>query len=268
MTNTASLTDSPATTWPSVGLGDSARSHLPCSAEDRAPRWPMSRLDAFSLVTSGQSFVPSGDRRSRDPTDRSDQKTYGAKGAASCGAQSEPMAERRRRPAARICRPRSTTSSRRGLHRIDLWRRGGRGPNADLLAEGRPAEGSPHGRRHAFSDPEAPPPSRSPHYASSPGAVTGSVETPVDRSSPQTASPASNELSDATAAPPGKQASNFLVVAPNDRTRATPRRRGPQLGYYYPESCSRSNERPCRQGPFPGWRCTSSSAARRTTRGA
>jgi hypothetical protein len=120
--------------------------------------------------------------------------------------------------------------------------------NADFLAELQNALGDDEGYQAwddamLFDDPEAPT-TINKTYDYGPltgGPVTGSVVVdagsiiPLDPRQSSTLT-GGDALVDATAAPPGKQASNWLLVDPKRSANRTALAvMGPQLGYYYPE---------------------------------
>ena len=125
---------------------------------------------------------------------------------------------------------------------------GGEATNADLLARLQQGLGSVKGQKvwndvMLSVDPEAPTTTKRsfPYGPLTGGPVTGSLTVdpgsvvPLDpRQTPAAATDPA--MVDASAAPPGKQASNFLLVAPGrSATGNSLAVMGPQLGYYYPE---------------------------------
>jgi acyl-homoserine lactone acylase PvdQ len=211
-------------------------------------------IDAFSLVTSGQSFVPSAATEAL-VTEQVElvKKTYGAKGrriirdaqAEADGMNAYANANNIDLPVATVNDVIATTAF---IGSIFGAGGGAEARNADLLAKLQNGLGAEQGRRAwedamLFNDPEAPT-TITKSYDYGPltgGEVSGSVQ--IDAGSivsldpRQTPTASTNEaMVDATAAPPGKQASNFLVVNPSrSETRQTLAVMGPQLGYYYPE---------------------------------
>ena len=212
-------------------------------------------IDAFSLVTSGQSFVPSA--ATEDLVTQQIElikKTYGAKGRRIIrDAQSEAdgmnaWAQATNYPNWVPATVNDVIATAAFIGSIFGAGGGAEAQNADLLAKLKAGLGPEKGRQAwedamLFNDPEAPTTiTKSYDYGQfTGGPVTGSVEIDAGSIVPldprQTASPASNDaVVDATAAPPGKQASNFLVVAPKRSSSGnTLAVMGPQLGYYYPE---------------------------------
>jgi Penicillin amidase len=211
-------------------------------------------LDAFSLVTSGQSFTPSPRtealvRRQR----RLLVKTYGSKGRQILGdAQDYADGINAYWKAHGITQPPATVDDVIAVTAFigSIFGAGGGGEaeNADLLAKLQQRLGQRRG--HAAwedamlaDDPEAPTTIRR-RFSYPPltgGKVRGSVvldpgsivPVPDPRSAAARAGPASV---DAAGAPPRRRASNFQVVAPRrSATRNSLAVMGPQLGYYYPE---------------------------------
>jgi hypothetical protein len=212
-------------------------------------------IDAFSLVTSGQSFVPSAATEAL-VTQQIDllEKTYGAKGRRIIrDAQAE--ADGMNAWAAASNTPNWTPATVNDVIAVtafigSIFGSGGgaEARNADLLAKLKDGLGPEKGRQAwddamLFNDPEAPTTiTKTYDYGQyTGGPVTGSVE--IDAGSivsldpRQSATPSTNGVMvDAADAPPGKQASNFLVVDPKRSSSGnTLAVMGPQLGYYYPE---------------------------------
>lgn len=210
-------------------------------------------IDAFSLVTSGQSFVPSAASENLI-TEQVEllEKTYGAKGrqivrdaqAHADGMNAYAAANNIDLAPATVNDVIATTAF---IGSIFGSGGGGEARNADLLAKLQNGLGVETGRQAwedamLFDDPEAPT-TMTDSYDYGPltgGPVTGSVVVDADSIvalDPRQAPAGANEaVVDATAAPPGKQASNFLVVDPQrSATNNTLAVMGPQLGYYYPE---------------------------------
>jgi acyl-homoserine lactone acylase PvdQ len=211
-------------------------------------------IDAFSLVTSGQSFVPSA--ATEDLVTQQVGlliRTYGAKGwQIVADASDEALGMNAYAKANNLALPTATVNDVIAVAAFigSIFGAGGGGEatNADLLARLQDGMGVQKGSAAwddamLFADPEAPTTITRPYrYGElTGGPVRGSVRidagsiVPLDpRQTPTAAS--SVGLVDATAAPPGKQASNFLVVDPSrSATRNTLAVMGPQLGYYYPE---------------------------------
>ncbi len=213
-------------------------------------------IDAFSLVTSGQSFVPSAAAEAL-VTQQIDLivNTYGAKGRqiiADAQAEADGVNA--------YVRANHLDLAPVGVNDViavtafigSIFGSGGGGEasNADLLAQLQDGLGSVKGRAAwedamLFDDPEAPT-TITRHYDYGPltgGPVRGSVEidansvVPLDpRATPAATVDPTGVIVDASEAPPGRQASNFLVVDPTrSASRDTLAVMGPQLGYYYPE---------------------------------
>jgi acyl-homoserine lactone acylase PvdQ len=225
-------------------------------------------IDAFSLVTSGQSFVPSA--ATEDLVTQQValiEQTYGDKGRQIIAdAQAEADGMNAYAEANNIDLPTATVNDVIAVTAFigSIFGSGGgaEARNADLLAKLQAGLGAEQGRKAwedamLFNDPEAPTTiTKSYNYGPlTGGGVTGSVEidpgsiVPLDPRQPAGAAPETlapetpspegpdaEVMVDATAAPPGKQASNFLVVDPRRSTaHNTLAVMGPQLGYYYPE---------------------------------
>ena len=232
-------------------------------------------IDAFSLVTSGQSFVPSAATEAL-VTAQQDLlvKTYGDKGREILAdAQAEADGMNAYWTANGISQPPATVNDVIAVTAFigSIFGAGGGGEatNANLLAKLQNQLGPVHGHQAwndamLSDDPEAPttttphvrlrpaaPVATSPARSRStrarssrsiPGAAPAQPSSPgadprgqpgVDRRSGTTSDPV---LVDASAAPPHRQASNFLVVAPQRSATGNPLAvMGPQLGYYYPE---------------------------------
>jgi acyl-homoserine lactone acylase PvdQ len=211
-------------------------------------------IDAFSLVTSGQSFVPSAAAEAL-VTQQVNLliDTYGDKGREIIAdAQAEADGINAYARANDIDMAPATVNDVIAVTAFigSIFGAGGgaEARNADLLAKLQNGLGPETGRRAwedamLFDDPEAPT-TIDKHYSYGPltsGHVYGSVVIDADSIVPldprQSATrPPSDGIVDASAAPPGRQASNFLVV---DRRRSATHNSlavmGPQLGYYYPE---------------------------------
>jgi acyl-homoserine lactone acylase PvdQ len=217
-------------------------------------------IDAFSLVTSGQSFVPSAASEAL-VTQQIDLliRTYGNKGRQIVAdAQAEADGINAYAQANSVDIAPATVNDVLAVAAFigSIFGAGGgaEARNADLLAELQNGLGAERGRQAwedamLFDDPEAPT-TITTRYDYGPftgGRVRGSVVIDADSivpldprqtPAPVAASPASSDavLVDATQAPPAKQASNFLVVDPQRSTTGhTLAVMGPQLGYYYPE---------------------------------
>jgi acyl-homoserine lactone acylase PvdQ len=251
-------------------------------------------IDAFSLVTSGQSFVPSAATEAL-VTAQQDLlvQTYGDKGreiiadaqAEADGANAYWAATGGDVPPVTVNDVIATTAF---IGSIFGAGGGGEASNSNLLAVLQDQLGPVQGHKAwddamLSEDPEAPTTTRRKYDygALTGGDVTGSITidagsivaldprgaaapptqlapaptteaSPVSRSGPTsgsgsnaTAAATSTSISgtssdpvfvDASAAPPGRQASNFLVVAPRRSANRNPLAvMGPQLGYYYPE---------------------------------
>ena len=211
-------------------------------------------IDAFSLVTSGQSFVPSAAAEAL-LTDQVEllKTTYGAKGRRIIrDAQAHADGMNAYAEANNIDLAPATVNDVIAVTAFigSIFGSGGGGEarNADLLAKLKNELGPEAGRQAwedvmLFDDPEAPT-TINKTYDYGPltgGPVTGSVEIDADSIVPldprQPGAGAGGEgMVDATDAPPRQQASNFLVVdAKRSATSNSLAVMGPQLGYYYPE---------------------------------
>jgi len=211
-------------------------------------------IDAFSLVTSAQSFVPSAATEAL-VTEQVQllERTYGAKGRQIIrDAQAHADGMNAYAAANGIDWPPATVNDVIAVTAFigSIFGSGGGGEarNAELLDKLQTELGAEQGRQAwedamLFDDPEAPT-TITESYDYGPltgGAVSGSVV--VDAGSvvaldPRvTSSPAADSaVVDAADAPPGQQASNFLTVDPSrSATGNTLGVMGPQLGYYYPE---------------------------------
>jgi len=235
-------------------------------------------IDAFSLVTSGQSFVPSPQTEAL-VTAQQDLlvQTYGDKGREILAdAQGEADGINAYWAANGVHQPPATVNdviaTAAFIGSIFGAGGGGEATNSDLLAQLQNQLGAVRGHQAwndamLSDDPEAPTTTKR-HYDYGPltgGDVTGSVTidagsivaldprqgaAPTGSPAPApstdgaataaadgtTAPTADPVLVDASAAPPHRQASNFLVVAPRRSATGNPLAvMGPQLGYYYPE---------------------------------
>lgn len=211
-------------------------------------------IDAFSLVTSGQSFVPSPETEAMLTEQVALlEKTYGAKGRQIVReAQAHADGMNAYAEANGIDFEPATVNDVLAVAAFigSIFGSGGGGEarNAELLDKLQTALGPDLGRAAwedamLFNDPEAPT-TINKRYNYGPltgGAVTGSVV--VDAGSIQTLDPrqspaagAAEALVDAVDAPPRVEASNFLVAEPQrSASRNTLAVMGPQLGYFYPE---------------------------------
>ncbi len=215
-------------------------------------------IDAFSLVTSAQSFVPSAASEALV----SEQvellvDTYGDKGRQIIAdAQAEVDGINAYAEANGIDIAPATVNDVIAVTAFigSIFGAGGGGEarNADLLARLQDGLGPETGRQAwedamLFDDPEAPTtiPNRYDYGPLTGGRVQGSVVidagsvVSLDPRQPVAGAGAASGAAgvvDAASAPPARQASNFLVV---DRSRSATRNTlavmGPQLGYYYPE---------------------------------
>jgi acyl-homoserine lactone acylase PvdQ len=218
-------------------------------------------INAFGLVTSAQSFVPSPEAENL-VTQQKDLlvKTYGNKGrqiiadaqAYADGVNAYQASIGATGPPATVNDVIAVTAF---IGSIFGAGGGGEASNSDLLAKLQKGLGPVRGYRAwddvmLADDPEAPTTikRRFDYPVFTGGAPIGSVV--IDPGSIQstdprqplaaTASTASEKSNpavvDAAAAPPGKQASNFQVVSRyRSATRNSLATMGPQLGYYYPE---------------------------------
>jgi acyl-homoserine lactone acylase PvdQ len=218
-------------------------------------------IDAFSLVTSGQSFVPSA-QTEQLVTDqvRRIVETYGAKGwQILADAQAEADGANAYFAANHMAQPPVTINDVVAVTAFigSIFGSGGgaEATNAEFLSKLQNHLGPTKGLEAwndamLFDDPEAPTTIRTrfDYGVHTGGRTTGSVRIdegsvvsldPRQPSAPASA-PAPASASDVTypaAGPvPGRQASNFLVVAPQrSATGNSLAVMGPQLGYFYPE---------------------------------
>jgi acyl-homoserine lactone acylase PvdQ len=219
-------------------------------------------IDAFSLVTSARSFVPSPETEAL-VTQQVDLlvETYGDEGR-QIVADAQALADGANayaESAGMVIEPftvNDVIAVTAFIGSIFGAGGGGEATNAQLLAELERGLGEQRGRQAwddamLFDDPEAPT-TIDRRYRYGPrtgGPVRGSVELDVDSVVPvdprQPSGPAAAgagdgaseaAMVDASQAPPRTEASNFLVV---DRRRSASGNSlavmGPQLGYYYPE---------------------------------
>jgi acyl-homoserine lactone acylase PvdQ len=208
-------------------------------------------IDAFGLVTSGQSFVPSPQAEALVTKQRKlIVKRFGAKGrqiirdarAYAAGLTAYGRAHGDTSPRATVNDVIAVTGF---IGSIFGAGGGGEARNSDLLAKLQQGLGKVRGHRvwddvMLADDPEAPTTIRK-RFNYPPltgGRVTGSLV--VDPGSVQAFDPLAAQGSpaavNAATAPPRKRASNFQVVAPQrSRTGNSLATMGPQLGYYYPE---------------------------------
>ncbi len=203
-------------------------------------------IDAFSLVTSGQSFVPSAEAEDLVTQQRRLLvKTYGAKGreiiddarAYADGINAYWAANDIDQPPANVNDVIAVTAF---IGSIFGAGGGGEAANSDLLAKLQDELGVKKGYNAwddvmLANDPEAPTTikRRFDYPVMTGGKVKGSVV--LDADSVQSDDPKVTSAQ-AAAAPARRQASNFLVASAkrsaNDNALAV---MGPQLGYYYPE---------------------------------
>ncbi len=207
-------------------------------------------IDAFSLVTSGQSFEASPETEALVTAQRRLLvRTYGAKGrqiiadaqAYADGINAYWQANNVNERPATVNDVLAVTAF---IGSIFGAGGGGEARNSDLLARLRGSLGQTRGQAAwedvmLANDPEAPTTinRRFPYGPLTGGRVRGSVV--IDPGSIQefdpTAAPAGAAV-DAASAPPRRRASNFLAVAPErSRSGNSLAVMGPQLGYYYPE---------------------------------
>jgi penicillin amidase len=210
-------------------------------------------IDAFSLVTSAQSFVPSPEAEALVTRQRELLvRTYGNKGReilADAQAYADGVNAYLKAHNINQDQPPATVNDVIAVTAFigSIFGAGGGGEasNADLLAKLRQRLGPVRGYRAwddvmLADDPEAPTTIKRPfHYGPfTGGKVRGSVI--LDPGSIQSfnprQSPGGPAAANAAAAPPRRHASNFLAVAPGrSATGNTLAVMGPQLGYYYPE---------------------------------
>jgi acyl-homoserine lactone acylase PvdQ len=211
-------------------------------------------IDAFSLVTSGQAFVPSPEAEAIVTKQKKLLvTTYGDKGrqilkdaqAYADGINAYWKKSGNAQPPATVNDVLAVTAF---IGSIFGAGGGGEAQNSDLLAKLQAKLGASRGHGAwedvmLADDPEAPA-TVSKRFSYGPltgGKVTGSITVdagsivPLDPRTSPTAATAPVAVN-ATAAPPRRQASNFLVVAPERSKTGNPLAvMGPQLGYYYPE---------------------------------
>jgi acyl-homoserine lactone acylase PvdQ len=203
-------------------------------------------LDAFSLVTSGQSFVPSAQAEAL--VTKQQQllvDTYGDKGRQVLeDAQAYADGVTAYRAANNINLPPATVNdvfaASAFIGSIFGAGGGGEAANANLLAQLQQSLGPSRGHDAwddvmLADDPEAPTTidKRFDYGPLTGGPVTGSVV--VDPGSIQSIDPRAS-AAQAAAAPARRQASNFLVTAhQRSATNNSLAVMGPQLGYFYPE---------------------------------
>jgi acyl-homoserine lactone acylase PvdQ len=203
-------------------------------------------LDAFSLVTSGQSFVPSAQAEAL--VTKQQQllvDTYGAKGRQVLDdAQAYADGVNAYRTANNINQPPATVNDVIAASAFigSIFGAGGgsEAANANLLAQLQQSLGATRGHEAwddvmLADDPEAPTTinKRFNYPPLTGGPVTGSVV--IDPGSIQSIDPRAS-AAQAAAAPAHKEASNFQVTAPQrSATNNSLAVMGPQLGYYYPE---------------------------------
>jgi acyl-homoserine lactone acylase PvdQ len=203
-------------------------------------------LDAFSLVTSGQSFVPSAQAEALVTKQRQLLvDTYGNKGRqVLADAQAYADGVNAFRDANNIDAPTATVNdviaASAFIGSIFGAGGGGEAANANLLAELQQSLGPVRGHEAwddvmLADDPEAPTTidKRFNYPPLTGGPVTGSVV--LDPGSIQSIDPRTSGAQ-AAAAPARTRASNFQVTAPQrSATHNTLAVMGPQLGYFYPE---------------------------------
>jgi len=224
-------------------------------------------IDAFGLVTSGQSFVPSAQT---EQLVTNQQKllvtTYGAKGrAVIADAQAEADGINAYFKAHHVKQPPATVNDVIAVTAFigSIFGAGGgaEASNAEFLSELENHLGATKGRQAwqdamLLDDPEAPTTITQPfNYGPTGGPVTGSVTIdegsiqsldptkPLFAAHPATSSattlgtpPYTDPTYPAAGPVPHKLMSNFLVVNPaRSATGNTLAVMGPQLGYYYPE---------------------------------
>jgi acyl-homoserine lactone acylase PvdQ len=203
-------------------------------------------IDAFSLVTSGQSFVPSAETEALVTRQRHLLvETYGDKGrqiiadaqAYADGINAFSVANNIDQPPATVNDVLAVTAF---IGSIFGAGGGGEAANADLLAKLQQSLGPGKGYKAwddvmLADDPEAPTTinKRFDYGVFTGGKVTGSVV--PDPGSIQSIDPRQTPAQ-AAAAPARRQASNFLVASPRRSASGNSLAvMGPQLGYYYPE---------------------------------
>jgi acyl-homoserine lactone acylase PvdQ len=205
-------------------------------------------INAFGLVTSGQSFVPSAQAEALVTKQRKLLvDTYGAKGrqiiadaqATADGINAYLKKTGNTQPPATV---NDVIAVAAFIGSIFGAGGGDEARNSDLLARLQAQLGNTRGQK-AWSDvmladdPEAPTTidRRFKYGPLTGGKVRGSLV--IDPGSIQSFDPTAGPASvNAAGAPPRKRASNFQVVAPwRSRTGNTLAVMGPQLGYYYPE---------------------------------
>jgi acyl-homoserine lactone acylase PvdQ len=203
-------------------------------------------IDAFSLVTSGQSFVPSAQAEALVTKQQQLMvDTYGDKGRQVIDdAQAYANGVNAYRAANNISLPPATVNdvfaASAFIGSIFGAGGGGEAANANLLAQLQQSLGPTKGHDAwddvmLADDPEAPTTidKRFDYPPLTGGPVTGSVV--VDPGSIQSIDPRAS-AAQAAAAPARKQASNFLVTArQRSATHNSLAVMGPQLGYFYPE---------------------------------
>jgi acyl-homoserine lactone acylase PvdQ len=203
-------------------------------------------IDAFSLVTSGQTFVPSAQTEALVTQQRQLLiDTYGDKGrqiiadaqAYADGINAYLKATNSTEPPATVNDVLAVTAF---IGSIFGAGGGGEAANANLLAQLQQSLGARKGHKAwddvmLADDPEAPTTidKRFNYPPLTGGPVKGSVV--LDSGSIQSIDPHAT-AAQAAAAPARKRASNFQVTAPRrSATHNTLAVMGPQLGYYYPE---------------------------------
>ena len=203
-------------------------------------------IDAFGLVTSAQSFVPSRAAEALVTKQRRLLvRTYGDKGRQIIAdARAYARGANAYFRANGIDQPRFTVNDTIAVTAFigSIFGAGGGGEaaNAELLAKLRDELGYAPGQRAwedvmLFPDPEAPTTieKRFDYGPITGGRVEGSVT--VDPGSIRSTDPGAS-AAEAAAAPSGREASNWLITARSRSATGNPLAvMGPQLGYYYPE---------------------------------
>jgi acyl-homoserine lactone acylase PvdQ len=212
-------------------------------------------IDAFGLVTSGQSFVPSAQAEAL-VTKQQDvlKKVYGKKKGGQIIEDAQAYADgataynRKHGSAEPPFTVNDVLATTAFIGSIFGAGGGGEAQNSDLLARLQGKLGAGRGKQAwedvmLADDPEAPT-TISKRFSYGPltgGKVTGSVTVDAGSIVPldprATATAASRDVTvNAADAPPRRQASNFQVVAPSrSKSGNSLAVMGPQLGYFYPE---------------------------------
>jgi len=207
-------------------------------------------IDAFGLVTSGQSFAPSAQAEALVTRQKNLLvKEHGAKGRAILRDAQQYIdganAYQRSRGAPANYTVNDVIATTAFIGSIFGAGGGGEASNSDLLAALRKRLGSKRGTGAwkdvmLADDPEAPTTiaKRFKYGPRTGGRPRGSVV--IDAGSLRSFDPLKGSSSaaktNATAAPARRRASNFLLAAPSRSATGKPQAvMGPQLGYYYPE---------------------------------